>query len=322
MFKEANNNFEDYFDIVQCIHKSAKEELGEDSFFCASNGDSSIISVYDGCGGLGSKKYETYKDHTGAYIASRIVSGAVADWYYRYANRYWNNANEIVESIESYIKKAYAVGDEYAIENSRIRGSMVRKFPTTMAMAFAQVIKSEVIVHILWAGDSRVYMLDDNGLAQLTIDDVDVKDAFENLSKDGAMTNVLSADGNFKIHSKSIVLKKPAMVMSATDGCFGYFSSPMEFEYQILRNMLGSQTPVGFTNNLSNCIKEVTGDDMAMGLMSFYFGDYKKTIEKFKPRLNYMSQMFVAAMEEDNTNENLRRIWMEYKPNYERYWNI
>ena len=76
------SNFGDYLDTVQMITHAAKKNLGEDSFFCAQSEDSAIVCVMDGCGGLGARRYDSFQGHTGAYIASRSVAGAVHDWYY------------------------------------------------------------------------------------------------------------------------------------------------------------------------------------------------------------------------------------------------
>ena len=56
----------------------------------------------------------------------------------------------------------------------------------------------------MWAGDSRVYVLYEKGLLQMTVDDLDVSDAMKNLSADGALTNVISSDGNYEVHGKII----------------------------------------------------------------------------------------------------------------------
>ena len=49
---------------------------------CRSRGEIvGSIGVFDGCGGLGARQYKHYEDHTGAYIASRIASGAVYEWF-------------------------------------------------------------------------------------------------------------------------------------------------------------------------------------------------------------------------------------------------
>lgn len=72
--------FSEKFDDLFLISKEMIEGHGEDSFFCASSDDSAFLSVFDGCGGLGSRTFSNFKGHTAAYLASRAASGAVHDW--------------------------------------------------------------------------------------------------------------------------------------------------------------------------------------------------------------------------------------------------
>ena len=53
---ERNNCFLDCLDTILVINKMARENLGEDSFFCAKKKNSAVIGVFDGCGGAGSPK--------------------------------------------------------------------------------------------------------------------------------------------------------------------------------------------------------------------------------------------------------------------------
>lgn len=79
-----------------------------------------------------------------------------------------------------------------------------------------------MIADFIWAGDSRGYVLSDMGLAQVTKDDIDDSvDALDNISNDGVLTNVVSADGNYILHSKQIKIKDKIIIFNATDGCFG-----------------------------------------------------------------------------------------------------
>ena len=43
-------------------------------------------------------------------------------------------------------------------------------------------------------------------------DDLDDLDAFENLSGDGVMTNVISASKVFTLHSRSVEIRKPCIL--------------------------------------------------------------------------------------------------------------
>lgn len=319
MLNMRGMKFTDCLDIVQLISKPAREHLGEDCFYCKESRLSAIVSVCDGCGGLGAHKYESFQGHTGAYIASRAVSGAIRDWYHDYSKKNWGNTGKLAAAIDRYICKAYEVCEPYGIERLKIRGSMVRKFPTTLALAYAEHDGNGILVHILWAGDSRVYLLDEKGLAQLTIDDTDVTDALENLMSDGALNNVLSSDGNYQIHYRNIHLSRPAIIFAATDGCFGYIPSPMEFEYVILDTLINSKNPDQFKKLLCKKLASFAGDDLALGLMSFYFGNFNNTKQFFVRRVQYLEKTYLDVLNEETNDDVIRRLWSRYKPAYERY---
>lgn len=315
------NMFTDCLDTVQVFSKPVRENLGEDSFFCAQRENSAIVSVFDGCGGLGARKYEVFQGHTGAYIASRSVSGAIHDWYHENSEKKWENAESLVCSINEYIHKVYKICESYGVDKARIKGSMVRKFPTTLALAYAQTDKDEqgIRIHILWAGDSRVYLLDEKGLAQLTKDDTDVEDALENLTSDGVLHNVLSSDGNYTINLKTISLTSPALIFAATDGCFGYIPSPMEFEYVILKSLVENNTPVAFETELRDVLSEYAGDDLTLGIMSFYYETFQNTRIQMAKRLKYLEKKYIKPLKNEKGDALLQGLWEEYKTLYERY---
>lgn len=319
MLNKTEKQFADSFDLLQLITVPARENLGEDSFYCGHAKDSAIVSVFDGCGGLGARKYDSVNNHTGAYIASRVVSGAVRDWYHDNSEMSWKQADIFSDSVGKYIKNAYLVCKQYIVERSNIRGSMVRPFPTTMALAYAEIDESDILLHVVWAGDSRVYLLDDNGLAQLTIDDTDVPDALENLVSDGVMTNVISSDGNFKLNYKSIRLDHPGIVFAATDGCFGYIPSPMEFEYEVLCALTNNNNPIDCKETLKTVLSEYTGDDMALGLMSFGYGDYSRMKDVFAVRRSRLESEYIDVIAHDRTDELVKSLWNRYRTGYERY---
>lgn len=319
MINQQKVCFMDCFDTILMVSKEARENLGEDSFFCAGQNRSAIVSVYDGSGGLGAHKYDSFKGHTGAYMASRTVSCAVCDWYKDHHNKSWKNIYKMVESIDSYIRKAYKICEFYNTDKMRIKGSMVRKFPTTMALAYAENDTDGILLNVIWAGDSRVYLLDENGLAQVTKDDSDVEDALENLSNDGVMFNVLSSDGKYQLNYKTIKLIKPTIVFAATDGCFSYMHSPMEFEYVILKTLCNSKTPYLFQKELQITLSKYAGDDLTLGLMSFYYEDFKKVKISLSERLVYMKKKYIDILNREKSHECLHHLWKEYKCFYERY---
>ena len=312
-------NFLEQIDNVFLISKAMIEDKGEDNYYCSVCPYSAIISVFDGCGGLGSKIYNSLGGYKGSYIASRLVSGAVHDWFHHNCKRTWNDEQEIVSTIDEYIRNAYAICKKYAIDNSKISGSMVRDFPTTAAIAFLEPDFDGICVHVMWAGDSRVYLLDCDGLAQISKDDVANTDALENLKSDGAMNNVLSADGRYRINYTRIHVNRPTSLFVATDGCFGYLSSPMEFEYMIIGNIMEAQTPEMLEKKLYSNITEYAGDDFALGMIHLLYGNYENLHQDLYYRMQILEEEYIRPLYYNHSDEMIERLWKEYRKNYERY---
>lgn len=310
--------FEDKLDTMLLISGEMIENHGEDSFCCLQEKCSALVSVFDGCGGLGSRTYPEFQGYTGAYMASRLVSGAVCDWYRAMVGDVSHDSEEALTQLKEYIRKVFALAESYTENSFRICGSMVRDLPTTAAIAIAQEQKAGLVLHVIWAGDSRVYRMDARGLAQLTKDDVDIGDALSNLTEDGVLTNVLSSDGRYELHYKRLAIEEPTVVFAATDGCFGYISSPMEFEHMILRALDAAQTPEEFREQVSARISEVAGDDYALGMMSFLYGSFANLKAGFVTRRKELERKYISPLQADHSDDLVRRLWQEYRRDYER----
>ncbi len=179
-------------------------------------------------------------------------------------------------------------------------------------------------LHVIWAGDSRVYLLDKNGLAQLSRDDLLSRDAFSNLSDDGAMTNVLAADGDFVLHHKVMEIYEPAIVFAASDGIFGYIQSPMEFEYILLDTILQSSGISELKENLKQVFGEYAADDYTFACMSFFCETYKNTLKMIQKRHAFLKKKYMVPIEDGarEDDEQLLELWEEYKGNYERFYDV
>ena len=125
MKKIIENSFGDYIDTIQMINHAARNGLGEDSFFCAQSDDSAIVAVFDGCGGLGARKYEAFQGHTGAYMASRTVAGAICDWYNDNRNIKWGYQEKSLEGLKHYIMRGYKVICFRTLKDKRNNGSKI-----------------------------------------------------------------------------------------------------------------------------------------------------------------------------------------------------
>lgn len=298
--KKSNSELNSIFSVAE----EMKKDNGEDCFYFDEIDDKFIIASLDGCGGSGSKKYENYSDKTGAYIASRAVCGGIKSWFCESGKD-----NEIF----GYIHEALSVCQQYADKSGRIMGSLGKAFPTTAAIITGQISKNKVNTTCYWEGDSRCYMLDADGLHQLTADDLDGQDAMSNLSNDGVMTNVINASTSFEVHNKKISFNSPCILLTATDGCFGYLNSPMEFEYLLTDSLIKAKNLYAWKVALNERMYEVTGDDYTLCVAICGFTDFEDIKKSFVKRNEYIAEKYM------NSQNDVNAMWEIYKKEYSIY---
>lgn len=305
------------------------KDHGEDNFYSVMGENCAVAAVFDGSGGIGSRKYPKYMDHTGAYMASRAVSGALHDWFHESMEKSKESSGsglakgrEAAAQMKEYMLRAMRVVGKYGGETSRIFGTMVKDFPTTAAIAVVRDTEDGTEIQCFWAGDSRVYLLDRNGLAQLTEDDLEGKNAMSNLQSDGALTNVVSLDSSFEIHySRPLRFreKEAYSIFAASDGCFGYVPTPMDFEDLLLGTLEESQSVNSFERKLDENIRSIAGDDYSLAWISFGYGDYPQMKEVLKARRQLLQKDYIQPMVEDSSLEMQEKLWTKYRVSYERF---
>lgn len=150
-------DFLDELDVVNVLYSEAIERRGEDSHYAGYRDTAALISVFDGCGGLGSRQYDSYQKNTGAYMASHVLSAALKDWFDSGSYNDCENGKELADSIDVYFRRNFKMCVQNASGFLKLKGSMVRDFPSTAAVAFARKEEEKTQVHLFWAGDSRVY---------------------------------------------------------------------------------------------------------------------------------------------------------------------
>ena len=309
------------YSALDCICHIAQEKIptaGEDSYCYGISKDSVLVAVFDGCGGSGAKKYPVYQEKTGAYMGARAVAGAVLHWFADEPHFLEHGRNS--EAIKAAIGRSLTVCKENAgSQGSKIRGSISKEFPTTAAIARCAVGAEGVCAECYWAGDSRVYLLDEDGLAQLTADDLDDLDAFENLSGDGVMTNVISASKAFTLHSRSVGIRKPCILFAATDGCFGYIPSPMEFEGLLLEQLENARSLEEFEEKVHRELAKVAGDDFTLVGAVLGFGTFPNLKRNLGERLQRLRGHYLSAIDPENP-ESRRQVWNRYRRDYYRYY--
>lgn len=284
------------------------------------------VGVFDGMGGAGATfcNWKDEKQHTQAYVASRIVRDAVEDYLKTSGKTF--SAKEMKTAISVTYQQQKK---DFPSKSSGLRCKLVREFPTTMAVCIINRKSDDgkYSVTSLWAGDSRNYLWTKNGFYLISQDDLDQPlDPMQNLREDAAMSNCICADREFHINQCSVVdIEEPFIVFSATDGCFGYFPTPMHFENMLKEGLKQSQNKEEWELNIKEKIKLVAADDISMSLMAIGFKDFVE--------LRSFSSKYVRGLDDilklegeisdlkrtlenkkQQLEENIQKGWEIYKP--------
>lgn len=296
---------------------------GEDSYcysFCDTAG---LLGVFDGCGGLGARKHSYYSGHTEAYMASRLCAGSFYDEFRRSFPCDRSAVSMANEVFAPQVKQRLIEYRPVPTESTfQIKGASVRSLPSTAAVALIQQdTDGTMLVTAIWAGDSRIYIIDSLGLAQLTLDDTTVTDPMMNIYEDGILQNILCSDKPVELHCKTIKMNEPFIVFSATDGCFGYLSTPMEFEGVLLKTLLATKCAADWERTLADAFSSVAGDDHTLCLASYGYGSYAAIQKSFAKRFEYIEKNYLLPVSTIPLEDRESRfdLWVSYRDNYMRY---
>jgi serine/threonine protein phosphatase PrpC len=316
---------------------------GEDSDPIVRDGrELGLVAVFDGMGGAGGTVYETADGpRTGAYLASRLARDVVEQRMVTLLDPEWNldgaaAAQDLQRSVRAALQERLA---ELKAPASGLRSRLLRALPTTMALAALQRHEpgsDRWACHLLWAGDSRAYVFQPGqGAQQLTVDDIrDRGDAMANLGEDSVVSNAMSADTDFVVHHRKVELTAPFLVVTATDGCFGYVPSPMHFEHLVLAALRDTPDTDSWSAAVQAAVSAVTGDDAAMATLGvgadhdgFHRLFAQRTAELEERWITPLDDLEAELRQQERKLEQLRssrrerqaQLWAAYKPSYEEY---
>ena len=298
--------------VIAC---ESRPENGEDSYFAAASENAAFLGVFDGCGGSGARSYSEYGGKTGAYIASRVTAEAAMNRFCEWADRDKPGAPP-VDLLKKDIDEALARYRDRAISRPVLRGSLSKEFPTTIACEFIMPDPEDenvLKVDFAWAGDSRCYVLTPSGLCQTSVDDLSVTDAFQNLREDAALLNVISASHSYRINERKLKIRKPCILFTATDGCFGYLKTPMDFERLLIGTLAEAKSVSEWKEYLTEEMGKVAGDDYTLCALAFGFGTFENMQQQFLQRLQYLQSEYQT---DGAAPEELEAMWNNYKESY------
>ncbi len=279
------------------------------------------VGVFDGTGGSGSavaRREVDGTERTGAWVASRLAREVATDWVTATLLDHPGDGS-LADRLRSWFHHEDAA---FAGERPVVRGSLHRVLPTTMAMVTVAPSGTGAVLDVLWAGDSRGYLLSpDRGLQVLTRDDTRESDALALIRDDQPMSNLISADRPFAVNHLRRQVPVPAVVLTATDGCFGYVATPAHFELLLLETMVAATSPRAWMEALVDRLDAVAADDASLAITCPGLRDFGALRRAVGPRLDGLrrvhGQPFTTATTHQAREQARERSWAIYRESYE-----
>lgn len=294
------------------------EKKHEDSYiYNFSRNELHMMAVYDGCGGLGARRYSALDNKTGAFLAAQTCAMVAEQWMNHATQQMIQTPGKLAELFMSQVTEELSALEKKYADNNKLLGTMVRTMPCTASMALVSPGEepNAVTLTTFHTGDSRVYLLTPAcGLQQMTRDDLRGNpDALLNLYVSAPLTNVVNIDVPFTMQTRSLQIEHPFAVLTATDGIFGYVRTPMDFENMLLNTLCRSATMSEFETTFRRDIAEISGDD-ATAVMAFYGWKSFEGIKKDFRRRSGEVAAVCAELDQDPSDDTIERLWEKYKP--------
>lgn len=309
------------------IQEEQRRELGEDAALRLTAGDcAALIACMDGCGGSGGRRYPQFGGWSGAKISACLLGNTLAAWF-------WSGdigahgtgrtspeklAERLRELLDQRLKEISAAAVQ---QESMVVSRLSRTMPSTLAAILVEAEeKNRCRICSFWAGDSRTYFFPVSGLRQTSRDDIRGRaDPFDSLINDGILSNVVSADRAFQIHAACTCTEEPCMVLTATDGCFSYFPSPLSLEQALLETLMASSSPLEWETALRRELGAAAGDDYTLQLAVIGFSNYAALQTAYAPRWEIFQRDYAEPLRrilETGDTQGHRALWRSYQTTY------
>lgn len=195
-------------------------------------------------------------------------------------------AHKLAEIIQT---KLFQLANLMGLElESKSSGSYL--LPTTLVVTMINETKTGTDVLYLWAGDSRGYIWDNDGLAQISDDH----------EKDETITNLISLTKPIKIESRYINLSKSTIIFNATDGCYKCYSfaSPFDLEYVLLGAIEVSCNWEEISKNLDEVFAKIGAhdDSNTIALTTVGYGSFDEIKLAVEERMNFLKEHIIKEL--------------------------
>jgi hypothetical protein len=306
----------------------AVPEEGEDATTAGVNAQGGFLCVADGCGGLGARRAGMPAGRTEAYHAARIAAECARDWAELLTGKPLPacaaEAREPAQALETLLTtrlSAFRALHPATAPSAVIATRFARSMPAALCVALAQTAGPCALrAAFFWAGDCRGYALTPAGLCLCTSDHLaGSPDPMENLLRDARLSNLVSADGNFRIDAFGAELPLPCVLLTVTDGAYSYLPTPMEFEFLLLSTLCKAVNLRSWKRRLLGALSRVAGDDATLSLACYGFESFSMLQAAFAPRRKLLQTAFITPVRRRRfTPAYTGERWAEYRMGFER----
>lgn len=299
-------------DTTYTLFTEKKIGYGEDAEPIATQ---HFSSVFDGLGGAGYIQHENnvFGTKTSAYIGSRLIRNFFIEKFTEveknkffeefdkcygdkeiekfFDNYGFNLANELCAYIE-----IWCMNEKLSINVPESQSVLF--LPSTMASVIHRENDHYVDLISMWSGDSRCFLFTENGLQQISSDDIEGTPSYYDLIKDddSPMTNQINmSPKGFSLNFRYVKVDKPLVSITATDGCFMYFSEPLLFEYRLLLCFTKANTLNEGVEMLKDYLIKTSHDDCSMTINVFGVDSYNDFKMLIKKRMNKFNELYVSS---------------------------
>ena len=281
-----------------------------------------LVAVLDGCGGTGARRYQLAEGWSGARLASHLAGRRLERWFHESGREERTAEDQALALHDALAEELLAAKEALAGEGvSRISSRLSKELPTTLAALTAALCSNACVrLRSFWAGNSRTYVLLPRGLRQLSRDDlVGGYDPWEDLSRDGVLSNSVNASVPFVIHAAETAVTPPCLILAATDGVFSYFDSPIRLEWLLLSTLREAESPLAWEKALREELGALAADDHTLQLAALGFESFAELQKAYAGRLEQLEREYIPALQEAaeaGDGEELRALWERYRTDY------
>ncbi len=166
------------------------------------------------------------------------------------------------------------VKESFSLERGRYGGQVV--LPTTLAAIRYKTEGGKITAEAIWAGDSRCYALNKDGLFALSKDDED---------SSGAITNLFASDEDAVLNYRRYTLDAPCVLLVVSDGAFDPYEPHCHFgvELALHQCIRESSDFAELEGALQSHYDSIHGDDTTVAAAAIGFDGFdgmKRELEK------------------------------------------